>query len=87
MTNYDAAASLHKWETLDKKRAGDAQTLGAAQIWNGTLAGCVKQFMAKPQSQQPLYDIMVDEDAGVGKTILEPSDIHLLAKREDFPNA
>jgi hypothetical protein len=82
--NYDAPASLHKWETLEKKRAGDAQMLGAHQIWDGTLRGCIKQFLDKPESQRPLYDIMIGEEAGIGKTILEPSDIMAIASREDF---
>jgi hypothetical protein len=83
--NYDAPASLHRWNSLEKKRARDAQMYGTRQIWDGTLAGCVKQFIAKPSARKPLYDIMVGEEAGVGKTILEPRDIVEIANRSDFP--
>jgi hypothetical protein len=62
--NYDAPASLHKWETREGKRAGDARMLGAGQVRGGTLAGCIKRFLATPQSLQHLYDIMVGEESG-----------------------
>jgi hypothetical protein len=83
--NYDAPATLHKWQSLERKRASDPPTFGSFQVWNGTLAGCVKQYLAKPDSQKPLYDIMVGEDAGVGESILGSPVIDKIAQREDFP--
>jgi hypothetical protein len=83
--NYDAPASLHRWTSLEKKRAGDAAMFGSRQIWDSTLAGCVQQFMRKPDTQKQLYDIMTDASAGIGKTILEPDDILRIASRPDFP--
>jgi len=36
---YDLPATLHKWQSLEKK--GSGESLGSMQIWEGTLAGCV----------------------------------------------
>ena len=83
--NYDAPATLHKWQSLERKRASDPPTFGSFQEWSGTLAGCVKQYLAKPDSEKSLYDIMVGEDAGVGETILGSPVINEIAEREDFP--
>ena len=85
--NYDARATLHKWQSLERKRAGDPPTFGSFQEWSGTLAGCVKQYLAKPDSQKPLYDIIMvgEDDAGVGETILGSPVIDEIAQREDFP--
>jgi hypothetical protein len=82
---YDLPATLHKWESLEVKRSG--QSIGSMQIWEGTLAGCVREFMAKPISQRPLYDIFTDTQPGLTKTILESDDILALAAREDFPKS
>jgi hypothetical protein len=67
------------------KRSGES--IGSRQIWEGTLAGCVKEFLAKPENQRPLYDIFTDSQPGLTKTILEPDDILLLAARGDFPKS
>src|ERR1019366_3377855 len=34
---YDLPATLHKWQSLEKK--GSGESLGSMQIWEGTLAG------------------------------------------------
>ena len=83
--NYDARATLHKWQSLETKRASDPPTFGSFQEWSGTLAGCVKQYLAKPDSEKQLYDIMVGEEAGVGETILGAPVIDEIVQREDFP--
>jgi hypothetical protein len=83
---YDVPASLHRWETVEKKRAGDAESLGDKVVWDGTLAGCVKQFLSKRKAEQrALFEIMVGDEAGVGKTILGSEDILAIAARNDFP--
>jgi len=48
---------------------------------------CEREFMAKPISQRPLYDIFTDTQPGLTKTILESDDILALAAREDFPKS
>jgi hypothetical protein len=80
---YDLPATLHKWESLEMKLSG--QGIGSRQIYDGTLAGCVREFMAKPDTQKLLYDIFADTQPGLTKTILNPHDILELAARDDFP--
>jgi hypothetical protein len=82
---YDVPATLHRWETLEKKRAGDAEALGDKVVWTGTLAGCVKRFLSKRKADRALFEIIVGDEAGIGKTILEPDDILEFAARGDFP--
>ena len=82
---YDAPASLHKWDSVSQRRPGDVQSFASRIVWEGTLKGCVHQFLERPKAQQALYEIMVGEEAGLGKTILEPDDVVAIAEREDFP--
>jgi hypothetical protein len=82
---YSASTSLHKWDTLEKRKAGDPQMFGSQQVWNGTLKGCVLQFLRKPKGQRAFFEITVGEDAGVGKVVLGPDDILTIAEGEDFP--
>ena len=83
--NYDAPATLHNGNPWKGKGLATLQLFGSFQEWSRTLAGCVKQYLAKPDSQKSLYDIMVGEDAGVGETILGSPVINEIAQREDFP--
>jgi hypothetical protein len=83
--NYDAPATLHKWASVEQRRAGDPPTFSSSQIWDGTLYGCIKKYLAQPPSEKLLCDIMIGEEAGTGNTILEPEDIAIIAARPDFP--
>ena len=69
---YDVPATLHKWQSPEKKRSGES--LGSMQIWDGTLAGCVREFMGKPISERSLYDIFTD--------IKRPSPSHIAVVHE-----
>jgi hypothetical protein len=83
---YDAAANLEKWpsrEAMLKPRNGDSVV--SQTVFTGTLAGCVRQFMDKPESRRPLYEIFTDADAAFNKSILDALDIAALAERPDFP--
>jgi hypothetical protein len=82
--NYDAGATLEKF-TVRQHKPGEYVIQSSDWIWNGTLAGCVREYLEKPDSQKPLYNILVEPEAGTGKTILDCRDIDELAKRADFP--
>jgi hypothetical protein len=71
--NYDAPAVLQEW---------DDELTRAGAIYKGTLAGCISQFLLKPQNRR--YEIMVGKEAGTGKTVLYETDIRTLARRADF---
>jgi hypothetical protein len=82
---YDAPAVLEKWPSIEAMRVRTSDYFRSAPIYNGTLAGCVREFMQKPISQRPLYDIFTDRQPGLPGTILRANDIVEIAEREDFP--
>jgi hypothetical protein len=82
---YDAPAKLEKWPSLEARRLRNGSMIVSQTVFSGTLAGCVREFIAKPESQRPLYEIFTDEDAAFNKPILDALDIAALSEREDFP--
>jgi hypothetical protein len=83
--NCDAPATLFKWPTPAKRKLADGETIGAQSIFNGTLEGCVKQFLLKPLSQRSLFKIFTDLQPGLKDTILRSDQILELAERIEFP--
>lgn len=84
--NYDAGADLNK-QIVEQHKPGQYVVTATEKIWSGTLEGCIKQYLAKPLSNRPVYNILIGEEAGVGKTILEFADIDAIAARADFPRS
>jgi hypothetical protein len=82
--HYDVWATLQKWPAADRlPRTGDI--LRPDQIYEGTLSGCIKEFMAKPISQRPLYEVFTEAQAAFKTTILSATDMLDIASRDDFP--
>ena len=82
---YNVPASLYKWPSLEARRLATGDTVHAHLIFDGSLAGCVRQFMLKPISQRPLYEIFTGRQPGLRDSILRSNDILEIAEREDFP--
>jgi hypothetical protein len=82
---YDLPATLQKWPSLEARRLATGDTIHARRVFEGTLAECIREFLAKPISQRPLYEIFTDRQAGLRDSILGPSSILEIAEREDFP--
>ena len=40
--NFDAHATLYRWEEVEKQNPNDSDQFGSVQIWDGTLEGCIK---------------------------------------------
>jgi hypothetical protein len=74
-----------EWPSLEARRLATGDAICAHPIFHGTLADCVKQFMLKPISQRPLYEIFTDRQPGLRDSILGPNAILQITKREDFP--
>ena len=54
---YDVPADLKKWPSLSNRRVtGKAPYL----VYNGTLADCIRELLAKPIRQISLYDIVTE---------------------------
>jgi hypothetical protein len=67
------------------RTADENATLVAFPVWTGTLAGAIRQFLAKPDNEKHLFNITVGTEAGIEKTIVDWRDINSLAKMPDFP--
>lgn len=82
---YDLPATLHKWPSPDARRHVTGETIHAHPVYNGTLAGCIREFLAKPISQRPLYEIFTERQAGLRDSILGSDYILEISERDDFP--
>ncbi|HKS18130.1 MAG TPA: hypothetical protein VJS63_02835 [Bradyrhizobium sp.] len=79
---YDAPADLKKWPSLNNQRVtGRAPYL----VYNGTLADCIRQLLAKPIKQISLYDIVTERQPAFDNPVLSPGDAAEIAMRKDFP--
>ena len=79
---YDAPADLKKWPSLKNQRVtGKTPYL----VYNGTLAGCIRQLLAKPIKQISLYDIFTERQPAFDRPVLSPGDAAEIAMRKDFP--
>ena len=80
---YDAPADLKKWPSLNHKRLnGNTQPY---LVFNGTLAECIRELMAKPVKQISLYDIETQPQPIFDSPVLSPGDAAEIAMRKDFP--
>jgi hypothetical protein len=82
---YEMPAALYKWPSLEARRLSTGDTIWAHQIFEGTLAECIREFMAKPISRRPLYEIFTERQPGLRDSILGANHILEIAEREDFP--
>jgi len=80
---YDLLSDLYKRSVAEPVRTGDHLTID--RVYDGTLAECIQEFMEKPTSQRPLYELHTEAQAAFPKTILSASDMLEIASRDDFP--
>jgi len=80
---YDAPAELKKWPSLKGQRLKDRGQ--PYLVYNGMLAECVRELMAKPVKGISLYDIMTTPQMAFNQTVLSPGDAAEIAMRKDFP--
>jgi hypothetical protein len=84
--DWDAGATLER-ATVEEHEPGQYVRTSTVAIWSGTLAGAIRQYLAKPDSQRFRYTILVGSEAGTAKTILDWRDIDELSQRADFPTS
>ncbi len=80
---YDAPAELKKWPSLKGERLKDKGP--PYLVYNGTLAECVRELLAKPIKGISLYDITTAPQPAFEQTVLSPGDAAEIAMRDDFP--
>jgi hypothetical protein len=54
-------------------------------VFNGTLAECIRELLAKPIKKISLYDIVTEPQPIFDKPVLSPADAADIAMRKDFP--
>ena len=54
-------------------------------VYNGTLADCIRQLLAKPLKQISLYDIVTERQPAFDGNVLSPGIAAEIAMRKDFP--
>jgi hypothetical protein len=84
---YDVPADLYKWKVLDRTPRTGEMIDPPDRVHQGTLGSCIRDFLEKPTSQRPLYEIFTEAQAAFTKTILSATDMLDIASREDFPKS
>lgn len=79
---YHVPADLKKWPSLRNQRITSKTPY---LVFNGTLADCIRQLLAKPIKQISLYDIVTQPQPAFDRTVLSPGDAAEIAMRKDFP--
>ena len=79
--NFEAPATLRKWPSLNNERKENARPY---LIVDGTLGDCIQHFMAKPVSQQHLYEIHTSPQGELVSAVLTARVIPELARLRDF---
>jgi hypothetical protein len=80
---YDAPADLKKWPSLKGQRLNGGRQ--PYLVFNGTLAECIRELLAKPVKQISLYDIETEPQPIFDSPTLSPGDAAEIAMRKDFP--
>jgi hypothetical protein len=79
--NFDAPATLRKWPSLNSERTDGTRPY---LIVDSTLGDCIQQFMAKPVSQQHLYEIHTSPQGELVSAVLTARVIPEIARLRDF---
>jgi hypothetical protein len=79
---YNVPADLKKWPSLNNQRV---TSKAPYLVYNGTLADCIRQLLAKPVKQISLYDIVTERQPAFDGSVLSPGDAAEIAMRKDFP--
>jgi len=79
---YHAPADLKKWPSVKNQRI---KSKTPYLVYNGTLADCIRELLAKPIKQISLYDIVTERQPAFDGTVLSPGDAAEIAMRKDFP--
>ena len=73
---------LKKWPSLRNQRVTSKTPY---LVYNGTLADCIRELLAKPIKQISLYDIVTEQQPAFDRPVLSPGDAAEIAMRKDFP--
>jgi hypothetical protein len=80
--DFDAPAALRKWPSIKNERASNA--IGTYIVVEGTLDHCIRQFIAKPISQQHLYEIHTAPQGELVSAVLSGKHVPEIARLREF---
>ncbi len=82
--NFDAPAILRKWPSRNGEPISAGEGARPYLIVDGTLDYCIRQFMAKPITQQHLYEIHTTPQGELVSAVLTARLIPEIARLRDF---
>jgi hypothetical protein len=80
--NFDLPATLRKWPSLNNERLKEGRS--AYLVFEGTLDGCIREFMAKPDSSRHLNEIHTAPQPPLITEVLSGEHVVELARLRDF---
>lgn len=80
--DFGAPAVLRKWPSLNNQRRTDGS--GPYLLTDATLDECIRELMAKPETQRHLYEIHTSAQPPLVTTILSGDHVIELARLRDF---
>jgi hypothetical protein len=80
--DFDAPAALRKWPSLRNERR--TEDTGPYLLVDGTLAECIREFMAKPTTVHHLYEIHTTPQPPLVSAVLPAELIIELGRLRDF---
>jgi hypothetical protein len=83
-TDFNAPAMLRKWPSLKNERVPKAWGGVPYLISEGTLDGCIREFMSKAASQHHLYEIHTKPQPPLIIEVLQTEHIVQLARLRHF---
>jgi hypothetical protein len=82
--DFSAPAVLKKWPSINGQRANEALWPNPYLVIEGTLDGCIREFLAKPSGQRHLYEIHTAPQAALVTAIMSAGHINEIARLRDF---
>jgi hypothetical protein len=82
---YDAPATLRKWPSINGGRISPADGAAPYTVFGGTLAECIREFLAKPINQHGLYEVATPPQPAFERQVLTAPDVAGIIARADFP--
>ena len=80
--DFDAAAILRKWPSLNNQRRTDV--VGPYLLLESTLDECLREFMAKPAPMRHLYEVHTSPQPPLVSAVLSEEIVAELARLRDF---
>ena len=82
---YEYWAVLQKWPTITDGPLEADQLIHPAQIHEGTVVACIREFLKAPVSKRGLYELLTEAQPAFQRTVLSAADMLDIASRDDFP--